>query len=319
MGKIEKVLFMGSKHLGLRVLHEMYLLSPQTLIGCLTIDDTNDTRSAFTDFKKLSNEIGLKLHVAKNRQQSERIIEKVRPELCLVVGWYWFISKTALDAVPFGFIGIHNSLLPKLRGGSPLIWPIIRNEKKVGFSFFSFTPGMDDGPIWAQGNVFVDEQDYISDVLKKLEEKTIQALRVNYLQILNGSSKPVEQNHEQATYCAQRFPNDGNIDWHKPAQDVYNFIRAQSDPYPGAFTYYEAQMLKIWKAKVFDKQYYGTPGQVARIASDGVYVICGNHRAIILEEVELLCRKRGRANDFIKSIKGRMSTLIGESLTDVKC
>jgi methionyl-tRNA formyltransferase len=317
MSNVNRVLFMGSKQLGLRVLREMYSLSPETLIGALTIDDTNDTRTALSGFQSFSNESNLELHTAKNRKQSEQIIEDLKPDLCLVVGWYWLISNRVIDAVPRGFIGIHNSLLPYFRGGSPLIWQIISNEKEVGFSFFSFTQSMDDGPIWAQGSVLVEEHDYISHVLRKLEDKTVEVLREKYPLILNGDIRPVEQQHELATYCAQRFPNDGNIDWHKPAHDTYNFIRAQSDPYPGAFTYFEAQMLKIWKAKMFEGKYYGTPGQVARITADGVYVICGDNSAIILEDVEL-GGKRGKANDFIKCIRGRMSKIIGESSTDAK-
>lgn len=317
MSKINRVLFIGSKQLGLRVLKEMYSLSPNKLVGILTIDDSNDTRSMFADFQHFSNQNEFVLHVAKNRKESEEIILELKPDLCIVVGWYWLISNNALDSVPSGFIGVHNSLLPKYRGGSPLIWPIINNEKKVGFSFFSFTQGMDEGNIWAQGSVTVEEQDYISDILGKLEEKTIQVLQENYLQILDGKVTPREQEHELATYCAQRFPSDGNINWHKSALDVYNFIRAQSDPYPGAFTYFDAQELKIWRAKVFDRPYYGTPGQVARISSDGVYVICGDHQALVIKEVEI-GGKRGNAKDFIKSIKGRMCSVIADSMTDVK-
>jgi len=317
MNKINRVLFIGSKQLGLRVLKLMYSLSPKTLIGILTIDDSDDTRSVFADFQQFSNQNELVLHVAKNRKESEKMILELKPDLCFVVGWYWLIGNNALDSVPFGFIGIHNSLLPKYRGGSPLIWPIINNEEKVGFSFFSFTQGMDEGDIWAQGSVSVEEQDYISDILKKLEGKIIRVLQEKYLQILDGEVTPIEQEHELATYCAQRFPNDGNINWHKSALDVYNFIRAQSDPYPGAFTYFNAQELKIWRARVFDRPYYGTPGQVARIASDGVYVICGDHRAVVIEEVEI-GGKRGNAKEFIKSIKGRMCSVIADSMTDVK-
>ncbi|MBF0430225.1 MAG: methionyl-tRNA formyltransferase [Fibrobacteria bacterium] len=317
MGKIKRVLFIGSKHLGLEALKKMYSLSPDSLIGILTIDDSNDTRSVLNDFQHFSNQNALILHAAKNRKESEKILLESKPDLCIVVGWYWLIGKEALDSVPYGLIGVHNSLLPKYRGGAPLIWPIINNEKKVGISFFSITQRMDEGNIWAQGSVSVGEQDYISDILKKLDEKIIQVLQDNYLQILDSKITPVEQEHELATYCAQRFPGDGNINWNKSARDIYNFIRAQSTPYPGAFTYFGSQELKIWRARIFDKTYYGTPGQVARISSDGVYVICGDHKAIILEEVEL-GGKRGNAVEFIKSIKGRMCSIIAASITDKK-
>jgi methionyl-tRNA formyltransferase len=137
-------------------------------------------------------------------------------------------------------------------------------------------------------------------------------LHSTYPRILNGNIEPTEQNHELATYCAQRFPNDGNINWREPAQRVFDFIRAQSDPYPGAFTYYARQELRIWKARPFESTYFGTPGQVARIGNDGVYVVCGDDRAIILEEVQFN-GVRGKANDCVRSIKGRMSNMISES------
>ncbi len=317
MSKIRRVLFIGSKQLGLRILQEMHLLAPNELIGIITIDDTKDTRTKYAEFKSFAETEELDLYTAKNRNHSEQLIKELNPDLCFVVGWYWLIGEATLAAVPFGFIGIHNSLLPKFRGGSPLVWSMIMGERKVGFSFFSFTSGMDEGAIWVQGTVSVEDQDYISSILEKLENKTVKVLRCNYLQILNGSIKPVAQNDDQATYCAQRFPIDGNIDWRKSSGDIYNFIRAQSAPYPGAFTYFEAQEMKVWRARVFEKPYFGTPGQVARITSDEVYVICGDNRAIVLEEVEVSGR-RGKAPDFIKSFKGRLSNVITESVADVK-
>jgi len=294
----------------------MYSLSPETLIGIITIDDLNDKRSVLIDFQHFSSKKKLALHVASNKKESEEIMLKLKPDLCIVVGWYWLLSSKVLDSVPYGFIGVHNSLLPKYRGGSPLVWSIINNEKRVGFSFFSFTKGMDEGNIWAQGSVNVEEQDYISDLIKKLEEKTIQVLRTIYLQILNGNIAPIEQDHDLAVYCTQRFPADGNINWYKSAQDVCNFIRAQSDPYPGAFTYFDSQELKIWRAKVFNRPYYGTPGHVARVSDEGVYIICGDHRAIVIEEVELE-GERGAAKKFIKSIKGQMRSMIADNMLQI--
>ena len=306
-----RVLFMGSKQWGLNILREIYSLSPETLGAVLTIEDTNDARSVFPDFKKFSDQCGLKLCVAKSKTQAEQIIQELKPELCFVAGWYWLISPSVLSSVPHGFIGIHPSLLPKYRGGAPLIWAIINNEKHVGFSLFSLSNGIDDGPIWAQGSVEVKETDYISDIQNKLDGKIAEVLRDKYLHILNGTARPMEQNHALASYCAIRSRGDGNIGWHKSAKEIYDFIRAQSDPYPGALTNFQGKLMIIRRAKLFESPYYGTPGQVARIASDGVYIICGDHRAIIVEEVELE-GKRGKASNFIKSIKCKMSDYDGE-------
>jgi methionyl-tRNA formyltransferase len=304
MNNISKVLFIGSKELGLSILKEIYLLSPDTLLGVITIDDHDDTRTMFKEFQKFSDTNKIKLYVAKNKQHSEEIITDLQPDLCLVVCWYWLLSNKILELVPYGLIGIHNSLLPKYRGGSPLINQIINGETNVGFSVFSFSYEMDNGKIWLQEKITVEKDDYISDIMKKLEEKTIESIHQNYVSILKESIKPVEQKHHLATFCAQRFPDDGNINWNKSSWDVYNFIRAQSDPYPGAFTPYKNSVIKIWKAKIFENKYYGEPGQVARITDDGVYVICGNNTAIILQDIEYE-NGREKANKVIKSIKTR--------------
>lgn len=297
---------MGSKRLGLRVCQEMRSLSAQTLMGALIIDDREDTRTVFNDFETFARDSGLAFYAAKNRKQAEEIIARLKPDLCLVAGWYWLLGRETLSFAPHGFIGIHNSLLPKYRGGSPLIWPILNGEKEVGFSFFTFTNGMDDGPVWAQGRIPVEETDYISDILEKLESKTVEVLREVYLPILAGQRQPAPQDHNQATYCAQRTPNDGLVDWRQSARQVYNFIRSQSDPYPGAFTHYENSPMKLWRARLFERPYYGIPGQAARIDAGEVYVICGDHRAVILEQVEV-ASKRGKPGEWIKSIKTRLS------------
>jgi methionyl-tRNA formyltransferase len=304
--KVNKVLLMASKELGLCTLKTIYALSPKSLAGVITYDDSHETRAKFGEFKAFTTANKIPLYVAENNKHAEEIINEVKPELCLLVCWYWLISEKTLQSVPSGFIIMHNSLLPRYRGASPLVWAMINEETKVGFSLFIPGKGTDDGPVLAQGAVPVGPDDYIGDVFIKLEKKIKEVLNKKYLSILNGSIKPKVQNSKLATYCAQRIPDDGSIDWKRSAQFNYNFIRAQSTPYPGAFTYIESKMVKIWSAKLYDGVFYGTPGQVAKIGPEGVYVISGDNQALILQEVELEGR-RGNSKEFFKSIKVRFS------------
>ncbi|MBN2373050.1 hypothetical protein JXL19_04605 [bacterium] len=98
MSKINHVLFMGSKQLGLRVLKEIYSLAPKNLIGVVTIDDTNDTRTKYGDFKYFAQSQELELHIANNRKHSEQIVKELNPDLCFVVGWYWLIGEATFMA-----------------------------------------------------------------------------------------------------------------------------------------------------------------------------------------------------------------------------
>jgi len=305
MGKINRVLFLGSKQIGLNSLSTIYNLDKSSLIGIITIDDRNDGRNVFEEIQQFSKDRNIDFHVVKSKQESEELIIKLQPDLCIVVGWYWFISKNVVNSVAQGFLGIHGSLLPKYRGGSPLVWAIINGERNVGVTLFSFIDGVDDGPIWDQRIVEVHSDEYIDEILRKIEKATTDIFQKNYLLILNGMIKPEPQNEEEATYCAQRIPDDGLIDWNKPAEDIFNFIRAQSHPYPGSFTLFNGEPLKILKADVADMDYFGIPGQVGKISNEGVYVICGDNKPIILKEVQYKSETKIPAQSIINTIKTR--------------
>ena len=282
---IQRVVFLGSKRLGLGCLETMHRLSPETLAGVVTIDDRDDARTALDDFVAFCAARQLPFRIAKDRRHSEDIIREFKPELCFVAGWYWLFGKDILDSVPNGFLGIHFSLLPKYRGSSPLVWALMNGETETGLSLFSIVEGMDAGAIWAQESVPIGSDDYVGDVLACLEKRSINTLHSKYPGILNKTLRSWKQNQDEATYCSWRQPSDGEIYWRASAGEIYNFIRAQSRPYPGAFTRLQEKKLIIWRARRESALHYGTPGQVAKIAGDGVHVICGDHRAIVIESV----------------------------------
>ena len=128
-------------------------------------------------------------------------------------------------------------------------------------------------------------------------------LHENYHKILDGSILAIPQNTIglKPTYCTRRYPFDGEIDWKKPAAEIYNFIRAQSTPYPGAFTYYGGEKMTIWAAELIDVIYYGIPGRVATIDDKGVWIICGDNKPLILGAVQVTEREKCLASKIIKS------------------
>lgn len=301
-----RVLFVGSKKIGLRCLRSMYSTAPDTVQGILTLDDTVDTRSVMNDFKTFGESHGIPVMVASTSRDSETYVGAFRPEMCIVVGWYWLISERTLKSVRHGWLGLHNSLLPRYRGGSPLVWAMMNGEREVGISLFTLTGGMDDGDIWGQRRVTVERSDYISDVLSKLEAQAESLFADDYLPILNGARTPVRQDPSQATYCAMRQPTDGVIDWTRPAGYVYDFIRSQSDPYPGAFTYSGADRIRIWRAETLPFEYHGVPGHVAEVSERGVTVICGDCRPILVTQVQGEKGDKTQARDLLRSVKLRL-------------
>jgi methionyl-tRNA formyltransferase len=302
MTKSKKILFIGSKKIGYECLLFLNNFNDISLVGAMTIDDSSDTRSYFSEFTSFCTKNSIDIFIVKNKKESGNLIKKLKPDLCIVVGWYWIIDKEVLDSVPYGFIGIHFSLLPKYRGGSPLVWAIINGENETGVSLFSFSTGIDDGDIWAQKSVTIEFDDYVSDVLNKLEIATMEMLNENLKIILDGNLVPSKQNESMHTYVTPRKPSDGQIEWNMPSIDVYNFIRAHSNPYPGAFTYLNGEKLSIWHARAVKSNLKGEPGQVISITDEGALIMCGDGTPLVIEIVQLEGHLMKPANEVITRV-----------------
>ena len=187
-----------------------------------------------------------------------------------------------LASAPGGFVGIHPSLLPRYRGGAPLVWAIINGESGSGVSLFHFHTGMDDGDIIGQKSFPIKQDDTIAEVWSKAQEGALGLIDDHFLDLLEGRAPRTAQDHSRATYCSQRRPQDGRIDWKLPAETIHNFIRAQSDPYPGAFSHNNnGEKVVVLKAAVFPQDYFGVPGLVAQPAGGGVLVCCGSGALVL--------------------------------------
>lgn len=297
---IERVMFIGSKHLGVRTLEAIYSLSPKKLYSIVTLNDSKDVRCKLNEFEEFSKHTGIRYHALTKPSELETVVEEDAPEMCIVVGWYWIIKETLLKRVPKGFLGIHASLLPKYRGSAPLVWPIINGDKESGLSLFYFDKGMDTGDIVAQKHFSIMEDDTIAKVLSKAETLTIELLDENYPLLLKETAPRIPQKHNEATYCSQRRSEDGRINWQASNVEIYNAIRAQTHPYPGAFCFTEkGKKLTIWKARLFSQEYYGVPGLAVQVFDNYVVITCGRG-AICLYKVQLESSEEEVASKILK-------------------
>ena len=149
------------------------------------------------------------------------------------MGWYYKVPKKIRDLARYGTWGIHASLLPKYAGGAPLVWAIINGEKETGVSLFKLEEGVDDGDIIAQQIIPIAFEDSIKEVYEKATAASKEIL-LNALQNIE-TIKFIPLEKSKIELWPQRKPEDGEIDLSWPAEKIYNFIRAQAPPYPGAF------------------------------------------------------------------------------------
>lgn len=279
--------FLGSKKLGLRVLETMHHIAGDGLVGVAALDDSKDERSCLDSFKQFCEKHKKPYCVVDNEKSLGQFIRKYRPDCCIISGYYRILKANTLNLFPAGCLGLHGSLLPKYRGGSPLVWAVINGDKESGISFFYFDEGMDTGDVVGQRKFKIKSEDTIADVLEKVEQLAIALIKKYFPLIQKGTAPRNPQDHSQATYVAMRKPKDGHIRWNWSASRIYDFIRAQTSPYPGAFCLLpDGQQLTIWSAKPFPFPYYGSPGQVVRVDGEGAVVTCGDGSAIALQSIQ---------------------------------
>jgi len=215
------------------------------------VENTN-----FANLKEIANEKSIpyyeidSIEGSKTKDYNE-IIKDLNLDLILVLGWYYMIPKTIRDLSKFGAWGIHASLLPKYAGGAPLNWAIINGEEETGVTLFRMADGVDDGDIIAQKSFSIDYEDNISDVYSKATTASKEILCNTLKNVDNVSFQSQDKN--KIEIYPQRKPSDGEIDFSKNSKELYNFIRAQSHPYPGAFiTTSDGKKLVIEKARIED-------------------------------------------------------------------
>jgi methionyl-tRNA formyltransferase len=160
-------------------------------------------------------------------------LQALQPDVILVMGWYYMVPKKIRELARYGTWGIHASLLPKYAGGAPLVWAIINGETETGVSLFKLDDGVDDGDIIAQEKITIAVEDSIREVYAKATAASKKIL-LNALQHID-TVQFVPQDKSAIEVWPQRKPEDGEIDLSWPAERIYNFIRAQAPPYPGAF------------------------------------------------------------------------------------
>jgi len=254
------------------------------------------TNYLHTDYKSICDTNSIPIHELTTSMNDKYVIETIKswnPEFILVAGWYHMVPKEVLVITRKGVAGLHASLLPKYRGGAPLVWAIINGEKETGISFFYFDNGVDSGDIIAQRKLKIEFNDTIRTVYQRIEELGIDIIR-NMVPLIANNCAPRKKQNNLSDYeiYPQRCPDDGLINWKNTSMNIYNFIRAQTKPYPGAFTYFKGMKVIIWESKLVENiGHNAEPGEVIAIKDSGsvkgILVASLEHdRAVLITEVQ---------------------------------
>jgi methionyl-tRNA formyltransferase len=254
--------------------------------------------------------------ILRNRPDDEELLHRFKaaePDIIVATNWRTWIPPHIFDLPPHGTLNVHDSLLPAYAGFSPLIWALINDESEVGVTAHIMTEELDAGDIVLQRAVPVGPADTATDLFHKTIE-LFGPITVDGLDLIaSGRTDWTPQDRSKASFFHKRSIEDSRIDWTWPARDIANLVRAQSDPYPNAFTFHRGERVRILSASTSMGRYGGTPGRIFIKEGDGVVIVAGadarhgRNPGLLIERV--------RTDDGTELAAGEFFTTMGGYLT----
>ncbi|GAA0460856.1 methionyl-tRNA formyltransferase [Alkalibacillus silvisoli] len=235
-----------------------------------------------------------------------------KPDLIVTAAYGQILPKEILEVPPFGCINVHASLLPNLRGGAPIHYAILEGHKETGVTIMYMVEALDAGAMIAKDRVKIEEDDHVGTLHDKLSEVGADLLVETLPKLFANEIKPIEQNHEEATFASNIKREQERIDWSRTQQEVYNQVRGLH-PWPVAFTTYQNQTLKIWWSEKVHQDTNQAFGTIVKVDEhEGVFVATGDGKLIKITELQPAGKKRMKATDFLRGSKDFFET--GEKL-----
>ena len=174
------------------------------------------------------------------------------------------LPQSVLDLPRYGCINIHPSLLPRFRGASPVASAILAGDDFTGVSLMVMDKGLDTGPILGRAQIPISPQDTTGSLTAKLSLIAASLLLEVLPRWLRGELEPQPQNEAEATYSAQISKEEGELDWHLPAVEIWRRVRA-FQPWPGCYTTWQGKQLKIIEAMPLPGEGAVDVGQVVAV------------------------------------------------------
>jgi methionyl-tRNA formyltransferase len=283
-----KTAFMGSDAIALPMLQHLLAKRPAGIeIDCVfTQPDRRSGRGMkvrMNAIKEWALEEGIDvLQPLKCSAEEARILQERGIELILVMAYGQILPKVLLAVPPKGTLNLHASILPRLRGASPIHTAVAIGLDETGVSLMKIIPKLDAGPVADVECVPIEANDSSSDVWHKLSNACIPLMDRNLPAIASGDIAFTQQDDDQVTYCRIIEKTDNHLDFSRAATELYDRVRA-FQPWPGTTFHYGDTELKILEAEVDTCPEHGQPAGKVKLEPDGkLFIYCGKDRLRLL-------------------------------------
>lgn len=263
----------------------------------------NRNRMILSEVRRLALENGLETAQPVRIRKDPELIERIaalEPDIIVVAAFGQILPQTVLDIPKFGCINVHGSLLPKLRGASPMHAAILEGLDESGITIMRMEAGLDTGDMISRTACDIKGMDFTA-VSETLAKAGADLLAETIPHIADGTAVYEKQDDSEATYAGIMSKADGFTDFDEPAEMVERKIRAFIE-WPACYSYLDGQQIKFYKAEVLAEEPDGEPGTVSGTDKTSYTINCRSGKLRVLEQ-QLQGKKRMSAGDFMRGHK----------------
>ncbi len=298
------IVFMGSPAFSVPVLQEL-MSNRYDIIAVYTQPDKKGGRGQklmACPVKEFAIKHGLVVFQPETLRNDDEIskLKKINPDLIVVAAYGQILPDAVLEIPHYGCLNVHPSLLPRYRGPSPVTAAILNGDTLTGVTIMLIEKKVDSGPILSRKTMEINDDDTTGTLSEKLAKLGAELLVKTIPDWIAGRIIPEKQDEKQASYTKMTTKEDGKIDWHLPAVDIWRRIRAYQ-PWPGCFTFFKSTRLIISKALPLEMFTDDEVGKVLKLTDGGAKKIAINTGRGLLEllNVQLEGRRSMSISEFV--------------------
>jgi methionyl-tRNA formyltransferase len=241
------------------------------------------------DFEKLAERLGCDFLLTTKADSAEvrEVALRRGVRAGISVNWQYVLPPSFLDLFPLALLNLHLGNLPDYKGNATVNWAILNGENQIHANIHRMVAELDAGDVLARERIAIDDGTYVADVLAEATRVAPELFEQALERLQADPDACLARAQVEGLRCYPRLPEDGLIEWTRPAVDVVRLVRASSRPYPGAFSYLGSRRITVWRARVAtETRFLAVPGHVLGRDPDGtrLRVACGAG-AVDLEEV----------------------------------
>ena len=300
------IVFMGTPDFAVESLSKLYDSGHNILAVVSQPDRPSGRGMKFkpTPVKEYALEKNIPVFQVEKVKKNVEFIEKIRslkPDVIVVVAFGQILPMELLEIPRYGSINVHGSLLPQYRGAAPIQWSIINGDEYTGITTMYMDAGMDTGDMILKEKIKIEDDDNFGTLYEKMKKLCGKMIVETLEKVVEGTA-PREKQGDNYSIAPMIDKNVCKIDWSKSAKEIRNLIRGLN-PMPGAYTFINDQMVKVWDAKVLDEEAKDTPGTIVVTDSKkGLHVATGD-KILSIEEIQLPNAKRMNILDCLRGRK----------------